>query len=70
MKRKRTQYIHEGDFVARVEVEQIEADDGWSPYLSLNDAYKLDEVRQALRDGDIARASKVAQVFTLSPVDV
>ncbi|MBI3634717.1 MAG: hypothetical protein HY216_00695 [Candidatus Rokubacteria bacterium] len=28
-------------------------DNGWSPYLSIDDARKLDEVREALRRGDI-----------------
>ena len=62
--------IHEGDFVAEVEVELIEADGGWSPYLSLDDAYKLDDVREALRRGDIRAASRQARVFTLTPVEV
>ncbi|MEZ4713354.1 MAG: hypothetical protein R3A44_39575 [Caldilineaceae bacterium] len=61
-------YIHEGEYVAQVEVELIDTDDGWSPYLSLADAYRLDDIRRALRLGDIARAAKMAPVFTLTPV--
>ncbi len=68
MKRRQKKYIHEGDYVARVELELIETDDDWSPYLSLEDAYKLDDVRQALRSGDLARALQLSQVFTLTPV--
>ena len=48
--------------------ELIEADDGWSPYLSLDDAYKLDAVREALRRGEIHVASRHARVFSLAPV--
>ncbi|MEZ4662587.1 MAG: hypothetical protein R2911_33975 [Caldilineaceae bacterium] len=66
--RKYTKYIHEGEYVAQVEVELIDTNDGWSPYLSLTDAYRLDDIRRALRLGDIARAAKMAQVFTLTPV--
>jgi hypothetical protein len=51
-----------------VDVELIEADDGWSPYLSLDDANKLDAVREALRRGDIQAASRRARVFSLTPV--
>jgi hypothetical protein len=40
-KRKRTRLVHEGKYVAQVDVELIETDEGWSPYLSLEDAYKL-----------------------------
>ena len=41
-KRRYTKMIHEGKYVAEVEVEMIYTDEGWSPYLSLDDAYKLD----------------------------
>ena len=68
MTRKQTKYIHEGGYVAQLELDLIETDDGWSPHLSLEDAYKLDDVRQALRQGDLARALQLAQVFKLTPV--
>jgi len=51
-----------------VEVELIETDEGWSPYLSLEDAYKLDDVRDALRRGDLQAALSLARVFELQPV--
>jgi len=38
-KKSRTKLVHEGEYVAEVEVELIESDEGWSPYLSLEDAY-------------------------------
>ena len=68
MKRKQTKYLHEGEYVAQVEIELIDAEDGWSPYLSLEDAYMLDNIRRALQIGDIVRASQMAQVFKLTPV--
>ena len=67
-KRSRTKLIHEGQYAAEVEVELIEAEDGWSPYLSLEDGRKLDDVRQALRRGDLKRASQLARVYQLMPV--
>ena len=39
-----------------------------SPYLSLEDAEKLDEVRKALAQEDLKRAAKLARVFELTPV--
>jgi hypothetical protein len=62
--------IHEGCYVAEVDVELVENDQSWSPYLTLDDAYKLDDVRDALRNGDIRRASRLARVFSLTPVAV
>jgi hypothetical protein len=69
-KRKKTKYIHEGKFVAEVDVELIVADDEWAPYLSLLDTYKLDDVREALRRGDLERASKIARIFTMQPIAI
>ena len=66
--RKRTRLVREGGCVAEVDIELIYADEGWSPYLSLNDAVKLDDVREALREGNIAAASQQARVFKLTPV--
>jgi hypothetical protein len=60
--------IHEGGYAAEVPVELIEDETGWSPYLSLNDALKLDAVRLALRRGDVAEAAKHGRVFELLPV--
>ena len=41
--------VREGDLVAEVEVALVEGPGGWAPYLSLDDAYRLDDVRDALR---------------------
>ncbi len=68
--RHHTKLIHEGEYVAEVDVDLIETDTGWSPYLSLDDAYKLDDVRAALRRGDINTAANSAKVFTLTAVAV
>jgi len=68
MKRHQTKYIHEGRYVAEVDIELIETDKGWSPYLTMDDAQKLDYVRSSLRKGDLKSASRIARVFTLTPV--
>jgi hypothetical protein len=68
MTRPRKKLVHEGDYVAEVEVELIESEEGWAPYLSLEDAAKLDRVRSALRQGDLKAASHLANVFYLMPV--
>lgn len=67
-KRRKVKYVHEGKYVAEVQVEVIEDDTSWSPYLSVPDARKLDEVRAALRRGDIDGAASLARIYTLQPV--
>jgi len=66
--RRHTKLVHEGEYVAEVEVELTDSEEGWSPYLSLEDAKKLDEVRESLRRGDLKRAGQLARVFKLTPV--
>jgi hypothetical protein len=65
---RRTKLIHEGRYAAEIPVELVEDDSAWSPYLSIEDATKLDTVRDALRHGDIAAAAKYGRVFELVPV--
>ncbi|MEK6409995.1 MAG: hypothetical protein AABN34_23985 [Acidobacteriota bacterium] len=69
-KRVRTKLVHEGNYVAEVDVELLESGDEWSPYLSLDDAYKLDDIREALRRGDVKSAAQHGRVFTLTPIAV
>ena len=69
-KRHHTKLVHEGNYVAEVDVEILDTGDGWSPYLSLEDAQKIDDVRESLREGALQRATKIARVFSLTPVSL
>ena len=66
--RQHRKLVHEGQYVAEVEIELIDTDEGWSPYLSPDDALKIDDVRDALRRGDLYKADRLARVFTLTPL--
>ncbi len=68
--RRTTKLVREGPYAAEADAELIETGEGWSPYLSLDDACRLDDVREALRSRDIRRASSLARVFELTPVAV
>ena len=65
---RRTKLIREKDYVAEVAVDLVDSSEPWGPYLSLADARKLDEVRSALRRGDIAAALKWGDVYHLTPM--
>ena len=67
-RRRRTKLVREGIYVAEVDVKLLEEPEGWSPYLSVEDAYRLDDVRQALRQGDVKTAASYSRVFRLTPV--
>jgi hypothetical protein len=66
--RSKIKYVHEGRYVAALEVSLIEDETGWAPYLSMEDAYKLDDARIALRQGDLKAAGQFGQVYELHPV--
>lgn len=67
-RRWKTKYVHEGKYVARVDVSLVEDETGWSPYLSVDDAYKLDDVRNALCQGDLDAAARYGQIYELRPI--
>ena len=69
-RRKHTKLVHEGKYIAEVDIEIIDSSEGWSPYLSVDDALKLDDVRDALKRNDIASANKIARVYELSRIKV
>ena len=62
--------VREGAYVAEVEVTLIDTDSDhpWAPYLSADDAIKLDEVRLALRRKDLAATGRLGRVYELVPV--
>ncbi|MDF1609983.1 hypothetical protein PZ897_17520 [Hoeflea sp. YIM 152468] len=66
-----TRLVEEGGYIAKVPVTLIyESDDptNWGPYLSAEDALKLDEVRSALRHRDIQAAARHGEIFELTRV--
>ncbi|MDY6822345.1 MAG: hypothetical protein SWH68_00885 [Thermodesulfobacteriota bacterium] len=66
--RKKVKCVHEGQYVAEVEIELVEDDTGWSPYISVDEAFKLDDVREALRNGDLKSAAKYGRIYELRQV--
>ena len=69
-RQKRTKLVHEGRYLAEVDVELLVTNDEWALYLSVEDAYKLDDVGEALKHDDVATAARLGRVFTLTPIAV
>jgi hypothetical protein len=61
-------FVHAGRYVAEVAVESIPDDGAWGPYVSLEDAMKLQRVEAALKSGDLKAAGQEARVYELKPV--
>ena len=66
--RKTTRFVHAGRYAAEVPIELIEDDHEWAPYLSFEDAKKLDDAREALERGDLLAVGKLGRVYELKPV--
>ena len=68
MKRRTLELVRVDKYVAEVSVELIDDEGDWSPYLSFEDAKKMEAVRIALENANIAEAAKLARVFELLPI--
>lgn len=66
--RKAQELVREGNLVAEVDIVLIEAEHEWAPYVSAQDVRKIDDVRLALRRGDIKAAARLARIYELKPV--
>lgn len=69
-KQPRTKLVHERRYLAEVDIELLVTDDEWSPYLSVQEAYKLDDMRDALKKGDTTTTARYGRVFSLTPIAV
>ena len=68
MTRPSKEFIHEGRYGAEIQVELIEDDTAWSPYLSPAEVRKLEAAHGALRRSDLVEAAKYGRIFELTPV--
>jgi hypothetical protein len=70
IKENRTELVRVGNHAVEVPVEVLieEGDGGWSPYFSLEEAKKLENVRLALQRGDLTEAAKYGRLFELLPI--
>lgn len=68
MTERTEEIVQIGDYLAKVPVDLISDETGWSPYLSHEDALKVTRVRKALQAGDIAAAAREAKIFELREV--
>jgi hypothetical protein len=67
---KTTKHIHEGKYLAQVEITHHYDGSGWEPTITVEDVRKLERVRAALRARDVAAAAREAKVFELVPLAV
>lgn len=69
MAKKPVKLVREGSYLAEAEVDLLETGDAWSPYLSMEDAYRLDDIRAALHSGDLVVAASMGKVYAIMPIE-
>jgi hypothetical protein len=65
-----TKLIRQGNYIAEIDITLTYTDSDWSPYLSLQEAQKLDHLRQALQQDDLQAAGQLARIYQLTPIAV
>lgn len=65
-----TELVHVGKYAAEVDVTFLDEDHPLGPFLSVEDAQKVEAVHTALRQGDLKAAAGLARVYELVPVGV
>lgn len=68
MKKTKVKLIHEGQYIAEVPLEVDDVDKPWAPWVTVEEARKLDEVRLALRRNDLAAAGKFGKIYRVTQV--
>ena len=58
-----TKRLRHGNLMAEVLVKLAPDDGAWGPYLSIDDAEKIERVDEALKAGDVAAAAKDAKIY-------
>ena len=66
--RETVKHIHEGKYAADVTITFHYEGSGWDPTIDREDVEKLERVRLALRNGDLAAAAKEATIYELLPI--
>lgn len=65
---RRIKRVHEGQYVAEIEVTLTGFGEAWGPYVDNADVQRMDALRRALQRDDLKAASELGRVFLLTPV--
>ena len=63
-----TEYVREGQYLAEVEVACLFDERRFTSKIRDGEAEKLENVRRAMRAGDLKAAAKLATIYELSPI--
>lgn len=61
--------VRDGDLVAEVEIKLEKHDHEWGPTMSMDDALKLDTVRDAMRQKNYDAVRTLGKLYRLTPIE-
>jgi len=66
----KTKRIYVGDVMAEIDVVMIDEPHAWGPHIDPSELDRIDELRQALKSGDLKVASTEAKLYSVKPLAV
>jgi hypothetical protein len=66
----RTKRIYVGDVMAELDVVMSDEPDAWGPHAAPSELDRIDEVRRALKSGNLEAASKSARLYSVKPLAI
>ena len=60
--------IYVGDVMAEIDVVMTEEPSAWGPHIDPSELDRIDELRRALKSGDLKAASKEARLYSVKPL--
>lgn len=66
----KTKRIYVGDVMAEIEVEMADEPEAWGPHIDPSELDRIDELRRALKTGDLKAASRLGKLYSVKPLAV
>jgi hypothetical protein len=64
----KTKRIYVGDVMAEIDVVMSDEPDAWGPHIDPSELDRIDQLRRALKAGDLKAASEEARLYSIKPL--
>lgn len=64
----KTKRIYVGDVMAEIDVAMSDEPEAWGPHIDPSELDRIDQLRRALKSGDLKAASEPARLYSVKPL--
>ena len=64
----KTKRIYVGDVMTEIDVVMSDEPSAWGPHIDPSELDRIDQVRRALKSGNLKAASKQAKLYSIKPL--